>query len=539
MATCGEVLVKLLEAYGVDTVFGIPGVHTVELYRGLPATGIRHVTPRHEQGAAFMADGYARVSGKPGVCFLITGPGVTNASTAMGQAYSDSVPMLVISAVNNTEDLGMGSGRLHELPDQRNVTAGFTVFSHTLLDPQDLAQVLARAFASFHGERPGPVHLEIPVNVITREVSYQHADAVICPRPGPDPALVRRAAVLAGNARRPLLLLGGGSIQAGEQAVWLAERLAAPVVLTLAAKGVVDERHPLCLGATLPFAQVRELIAEADLVIAVGTEFSETDRNLMPEPVTISGQLVRIDIEAEQLMRTHRPDVPLLSDASLALAALARELGPGGGGTGTWDGRPTQRVAGVLEALRGGLSRPVARRVGFLKALRGALPANAVLVTDSTQLAYEANHHFPVYQARGYLTCTTGFGTLGWALPAAVGARLCDPSRPVACIIGDGGLQFTLSELASAVEAGAGLAVIVWNNQGYGEIRDYMVARDLPLIGVDLYTPDIVAVARGLGCHAERPASLARLLELVAGAADSDRPTVIELREQETFLDLS
>ena len=149
MATCGEALVRLLEAYGVDTVFGIPGVHTVELYRGLPATRIRHVTPRHEQGAGFMADGYARVSGKPGVCFIITGPGMTNILTAMGQAYGDSIPMLVISSVNRTEQLGMGQGRLHELPSQQAVVAGVAAFSHTLLHPGQLPEVLARAFALF------------------------------------------------------------------------------------------------------------------------------------------------------------------------------------------------------------------------------------------------------------------------------------------------------------------------------------------------------------------------------------------------------
>jgi len=535
MPTCGEVLVKLLEAYGVDTVFGIPGVHTVELYRGLPSTRIRHVTPRHEQGAAFMADGYARVSGKPGVCFLITGPGVTNASTAMGQAYSDSVPMLVISAVNNTDDLGMGYGRLHELPDQRNVTAGFTVFSHTLLDPQDLAQVLARAFASFQGGRPGPVHLEIPVNVITQHVSYLHSDAVVCPRPGPDASLVRRAALEIAAARKPLVFLGGGSIAAGSWARKLAERLGAPVVLTLAAKGVVDERHPLCLGATLPFVPVRELIAESDMVIAVGTEFSETDRNLLPEPVTISGSLVRIDIEPEQLMRTHRPDIPILSDAGLALEALCDALGEGG--ASGWGGQAALRVQRVRSALRDGLDKDVLRRIRLVDALRTALPAEAVLVTDSTQLAYEANHHFPVYQARGYLTCTTGFGTLGWALPAAIGARLSNPGRPVVCIIGDGGLQFTLPELASAVEAGVPVAVIVWNNQGYGEIRDYMAAKGLPLIGVDLYTPDLVAVARGLGCRAERALSFDQLASLVGEAVLGDRPTVIEVCEGEAFLD--
>ena len=165
--TCGEVLVEILEAYGIDTVFGIPGVHTVELYRGLPNTGIRHVTPRHEQGAGFMADGYARASGRPAACFIISGPGMTNIVTAMGQAYSDSIPMLVISSVNISNELGMGEGRLHELPDQSGLVRGVSVFSHRLLRAADLPAVMARAFAVFDSARPGPVHIELPLDVIT------------------------------------------------------------------------------------------------------------------------------------------------------------------------------------------------------------------------------------------------------------------------------------------------------------------------------------------------------------------------------------
>src|SRR5579862_5833323 len=164
--TCGELLVRLLERFGVEVVFGIPGVHTVELYRGLPATRIRHITPRHEQGAGFMADGYARVSGKPGVCFIISGPGMTNILTAMAQAYADSVPMLVISSVNRTHELGMGGGRLHELPSQRALVAGVSVFSQTLMRPEELPELLRRAFTVFSSARPRPVHIEIPLDVI-------------------------------------------------------------------------------------------------------------------------------------------------------------------------------------------------------------------------------------------------------------------------------------------------------------------------------------------------------------------------------------
>ncbi|MDH0099159.1 thiamine pyrophosphate-binding protein, partial [Pseudomonas sp. GD04158] len=179
MTTCGEFLVKQLEAWGVDTVFGIPGVHTVELYRGLPGSGIRHITPRHEQGAGFMADGYARVSGKPGVCFIITGPGMTNILTAMGQAYADSIPMLVISSVNERARLGLGKGYLHELPNQRAMTAGVTAFSHTLMSVEELPGVLARAFAVFEGERPRPVHIELPLDIITAEATHM----AVAPRP--------------------------------------------------------------------------------------------------------------------------------------------------------------------------------------------------------------------------------------------------------------------------------------------------------------------------------------------------------------------
>src|SRR6516165_2435808 len=166
MKTVGMYLAELLAAYGVEVIFGIPGVHTVELYRGLPNTPIRHITPRHEQGAGFMADGYARVTGKPGVCFIITGPGMTNILTAMAQAYGDSVPMLVISSVNRTEQLGMGGGRLHELRSQRNLTAEVTAFSHTLMRPDELPEVLSRAFTVFRSARPRPVHIEIPIDVI-------------------------------------------------------------------------------------------------------------------------------------------------------------------------------------------------------------------------------------------------------------------------------------------------------------------------------------------------------------------------------------
>ena len=170
--TCGELLVQWLEYYGVETVFGIPGVHTVELYRGLPNTNIRHVTPRHEQGAGFMADGYYRASGKVGVCFIITGPGMTNIMTAMAQALADSIPMLVISSVNKVQHTGSGEGHLHELHDQQGMVSKVALMSKTIWQPESLPKVIAEAFALFNGSRPGPVHIQLPIDVITADASH-------------------------------------------------------------------------------------------------------------------------------------------------------------------------------------------------------------------------------------------------------------------------------------------------------------------------------------------------------------------------------
>ena len=244
MATCGEYLVKLLEAYGVELIFGIPGVHTVELYRGLPATKIRHITPRHEQGAGFMADGYARVTGKPGVCFIITGPGMTNIATAMGQAYADSVPMLVISSVNAREQLGMRHGRLHELPSQQGLVSGVTAFSHTILAPSQLPEILACAFAVFSSSRPRPVHIEIPLDVIVAEVDDSNPTAWTLPsRPAPQAAQIEQAASLLGGAKRPLIIAGGGAQDAAGDIRALAERLDAPVFMTINGKGILPPGH--------------------------------------------------------------------------------------------------------------------------------------------------------------------------------------------------------------------------------------------------------------------------------------------------------
>ena len=527
--SCAQALMHLLRQYDVDTVFGIPGVHTIELYRGLPGSGLTHITPRHEQGAAFMADGYARASGKPGVCFLITGPGVTNAATAMAQAFSDSIPMLVISAVNRREDLGTGRGRLHELPRQQDVTRGFCVWQHALTSAEQLPETLARAFQVMHAPRPGPVHIEIPIDLFPAPMQHALADyRAVAPAalPAASANTIADAAKWLAEAERPVILLGGGAQAAGAEATALAEKIAAPVFQSLAAKGIVDERHPLCGGANLSFSNVRERVENADVVLAVATELAETDRNLARENYRFNGKLIRVDLDPAQLVCNANPDLAICADAKTTLQQLIDGIPESD------NARQQQHAAAeVEELLRGCRSEwwpGSEERFPWVQALRDALPENGIFVTDSTQLAYNTNHALRLFQPRSHITCTTGYGTLGFALPAAIGAALASP-RPVIGLIGDGGIMFTLGELAAAVEQKLSLPILVWNNSGYGEIRDFMDEAAVEQEGVNLHAPDFVALARAFGAEGCRIDSPEQLCDAVAGAFARKGPTLIEI----------
>lgn len=530
MATCGEILVRILEAYDVDLVFGIPGVHTIELYRGLPATGIRHITPRHEQGAGFMADGYARVTGKPGVCLIITGPGMTNIATAMAQALADSIPMLVISSVSRTHQLGMGEGRLHEMPHQSATISGVSIFSHTLMRADELPQVLARAFAVFSSERPGPVHIEIPLDVILSPADHLDQTPYALPlAPAPAPDAIGQAARLLAQAKRPLIALGGGSINAASQVTTLAEKLGAPVVNTVNAKGVMPYSHPLAVGGSGSHQSIRNEFEEADVVLAVGTEFGETDYDFFfSGPVVVNGQLIRIDIDPRQLIRNIKCDIAIYSDAALAIHALL-ELLP------TSAPEPAAGHARAAALRSTVVANRDARYEAFFDALRDALP-DVTIAGDSTQPTYYAWLNYETEQPRRYFHSASGFGTLGYAIPAAIGAKLGLPGAPVIGLIGDGASQFTIAELASAVEARVPVILLLWNNNGYGEIKRFMQDEDITPIGVDIYTPDFLGIARAFGCEVAKARGISELKRELIAANGRTIPTLIEVAQQD-FVD--
>lgn len=528
MASCGEALVQLLETSGADTVFGIPGVHTLEIYRGLARSGIRHVTPRHEQGAAFMADGWARVTGRPGICVLISGPGLTNAITPIAQAHHDSIPMLVISGVVPEDQRGLGE--IHDLPDQQGLMSTVTAFSHSVVDPAELPDVLARAREVFESRRPQPVHIQLPVDVLRADAGDVGAAVLADPPPRPAPAAadVEAAARRLAAARSPLILLGGGARDAGAPALALARRLGAPVGLTINGRGTIDHDDPLCLGSALSFPPMDAVLREADAVVLAGAQLSDLELWGLEAPLELRG-VIRIDIDADQLQRRYPAQVALHGDSAAMLAALAaaleRELPP-------VDAARVQaaqeRVAGARAAVR--WPAAVSDFADIVAALDAALPEDRIVAGDSTKPAYAANHSLPMHRPRSWLM-PIGYGCLGCALPMAIGAKLAAPQRPVVALAGDGGVLFTVQELATARDLGLALPVVVYDNSGFGEIRDAMDESGIPHLGTDVATHDLPTIARGFGCRGVRIGSAQELEAEVRTALDAAGPTVIELRD--------
>ncbi|WP_440464882.1 5-guanidino-2-oxopentanoate decarboxylase [Psychrobacter sp. ASPA161_6] len=549
--TCGELLVQWLEYYGVETVFGIPGVHTVELYRGLPNTNIRHVTPRHEQGAGFMADGYYRASGKIGVCFIITGPGMTNIMTAMAQALADSIPMLVISSVNKVADTGSGEGHLHELHDQQGMVSKVALTSKTIWKPESLPKVIAEAFALFNGARPGPVHIQLPIDVITADASHVAKPPDLTPylnspetsqtdansstlprviRPLPNPAQLDLIIESLKTAKNPVLLYGGGCVDVDSSAQKLAELIDAPTFLTINAKGLLPPAHPLSLGSNQSLAAGRAVITEADLVLAIGTELGETDYDVFFNgEFKINGKLIRIDCDAQQLQRPFRADIAVLSDAQMAISGLCTRLE-----NQALNHKAVSRVAEAKQALLADMTPDFAGQNALLQLIRDEVK-DVIFVGDSTQPVYSGNLGFEALATRKWFNSSTGFGTLGYGLPAAIGA-IIGSNLPVISLIGDGGIQFTIAELICAAELELPLIVLLWNNQGYGEIRRYMEEGGLPLIGVNIKTPNFEPLAAGFGAGYRRITDKQQLLDALQKDINGKQPFIYEVDEADDFL---
>lgn len=418
---------------------------------------------------------------------------------------------------------------------QTEAMRGVAAFSHRVSSVEEVGVAVARAFTLFGTERPRPAHIEIPVDLM--ETAEPVGDVRLAPPAvptAPHEASVRDAADVLRAARRPALVLGGGARGAAAECLALAEELAAPVVTTANGKGIVAETHPLALGVSLHSPAVQEWLADRDAVLAVGTELAESDL-WSAGPPALNGTLLRVDLDPAQLYGGLRTAHPLLGDAALAVRALLDSCRHPGPGTTPRPARADAARAEVVR-LRGLRDAETAERdarwLPFLRAVRSVLAPDAILTSDSAQCCYYgALPHLPLGPEGRYLH-PTGFGTLGYALPAAIGAKTAAPGREVVALSGDGGFQFSVQELATAVQERLTLPVVVFDNGGYGEIRDEMTARGDTPTAVGLSPVDLPALARAYGGRGERADTPAALADALTRALAAPVPTVITVPEE-------
>ena len=529
--SCGEALMHLLEQYGVNTVFGIPGEHTLELYRGVEKSNVRAITPRNEQGASFMADGYARVTGEPGVCTIITGPGVTNAATGIGQAYADSIPMLVISSANDSPSLGKGWGRLHETTDLCAITRPITAFSAMVHDPSEIPELIAQAFTVFRSRRPRPVHIAIPLDIMEWQIEDDWKPYQTPELPIPGPASIDAAVSLLARSSSTVMMVGGGAQHASDEVTELAERLNIAVIASNAGKGIVSDDNALSLGGGVISPAVQALLANAEVVLAIGTEMAEADSFIYDLPV--NGKVLRIDIDPARFSDAFPATVAVQGDSRAACAQILAGL----------EGKTIQTtshdIRAELETVRAQQAADFTdverQHIHLLDILREELPDDAVMMGDIAQLVYTGTVAMKTTLPRTWFY-PAGFGTLGCALPDAIGAKLARPESTVVALVGDGGFMFTVNELATAVEEGLSIPIILWHNHSYAMIRDGMVKRGIPEIGVNPKAPDFVKLADAFGCPGINVDSDSSFRKALSDARKHPGPSLIIATENDDWL---
>jgi thiamine pyrophosphate-dependent acetolactate synthase large subunit-like protein len=523
--TGGQAVVRALAEHGVEVAFGIPGVHTLALYDALIDSPIRHVLGRHEQGVGFMADGYARASGKPGVALVITGPGVTNVATAVGEAYTDSSPVLVVASAEDQRWAGKMMGHYHDIRDQTEAIRPVTASQAQATAVGEVAPAIGAAFARMACARPRPAYVEIPRDVLEAEAEVAFPDPVVVERSGPDAEQIAEAAEDIAGAKRVVIIAGGGAVacDAGAAIAALAERLGAPVITSQMGKGIIPEDHPYALGNLwLPGNPIDALLREADLALVLGTKLggAETEDGAMGLPATV----VRVDIDPEEVERNYRPTRAIVADARKTAAALDVALASAGIARTGWSAEEVAKTrTAALENQFG------AENAAYLAALRRAIPRDGILVNDTTMMTYAAAKHYPVYAPRTFLV-PAGYLTLGFSMPAAIGAKIAQPDKVVVSIVGDGGFQFTMHEVATAKQFKVGLPIVIFNDSTYTAVKmEQAMQYDRRYLAVDLENPDFVKLAAAYGIPGVRASSPDELEPAVVEASARDVPTIIDV----------
>ncbi|MEV4326247.1 thiamine pyrophosphate-binding protein [Microbispora rosea] len=515
--TGGELLAEQLIAEGVRTIFGVPGIQLDYALDGLAQNreSIDFISARHEQGAAYMADGYARVADRPGVCMVVPGPGLLNAAAALSTAYATNSPVVCIAGQIPSPTIGRGLGMLHEIPGQSDLLRSLTKWNGIATSPEEIPGLVREAFTRVSSGRPRPVGIEIPPDVLQAKTT-----AGVAPPEGDltdeiDGDSVGRAVELLAAAERPVIVAGGGVRDAASGAALqaLAERLGAPVITSRNGKGAISDRHPLALSRLAG----ADVLADADVVLAVGTRFI----TMTGQPVVRPGRrrLIAINADPADVGAPREFDVVVIADARVALEAIASSLPDGK--------REAPELDGHRKRERDALS-VIAPQVEWLRAIRGAMPDDGVFVEELTQVGYAARLAFPVYEPGTYVT--PGYqGTLGYGFPTGLGAAVGAEGRQVVSINGDGGFGWALQELSTAAKYAIGLVTVVFRNDAFGNVQRIQTETFGRNIGVELKNPDFVALAGEFGVAGERVTTPEALGAAIRNARGTDAPVLIEV----------
>ena len=518
--TCADIIVESLIANGVDTIFGLPGVQTYGLFDALARhkDQIKVIGTRHEQGAAYMAFGYARASQRIGAYAVVPGPGVLNTTAALCTAFGTNSQVLCLTGQVPSAFIGKGRGHLHELPDQLLTLRSIAKWGARINGSGEAAPVMEAAFQEMLSGRQGPVAVETPWDVFG-----QPADniAVSRARPHPTPAPnetdVAAMADAIARARNPMIFVGGGALNARKEVTALAERLGAPVVAFRSGRGIVAEDSDLSANIVAAYT----LWHDTDLLIGIGTRLEVPYLRWPYRPKGL--KLARIDIDPLEMGRLPR-DVGLVADARDGLQAILDALGK-------QDAAALSRRDAIHEAKA--KTQPEIAKIqphtAYLDVIRKALPHDGLLVEELCQAGYASYFAYPVYEPRTYISC--GYqGTLGFGFMTALGAKVANPDKPVVSITGDGGFMFGVQELATAVQYGIGVVTIIFDNGGFGNVRrDQKTRFGGRVIAAELCNPDFVALAESFGAAGHRVDSPDALAPVLRRTIAADRPAIIHI----------
>ena len=515
----GAQISHMLKDRGVDVIFGIPGVHNQELYRGIEEAGIRHILARHEQGAGFMADGYARATGKPGVAYVITGPGLCNIMTPMGQAYSDSVSVLVLSSC--LDETAARRGQLHQMLDQEAAARTVCDWSYQANSAKAAYDLVDRALVEFKTQRPRSKHIQIPIGLLEGQaIAPPRHSAALAETLATKNMDMTSLALALSLADKPLFVIGGGAAAAATALREVVSACGAACFETYAGRGIIEWDYPLNFGATLARSSSAQIMEQADCIVAIGTELAEVD--LWRNHLGHDCPLYRIDIDPECLADEHRAEVAIHAGAEVSMTSLQKELTPS---YSSWQISAIVQQRGVWRA------ESEAERPGIIAiadALRETVPENTMIYSDMTQFSYVANEVWPMTQPKHWHH-PSGFGTLGYALPAAIGGAVARPGQPTMAIAGDYGFQYSVQELGTAVELSQALPIILWDNGKLKEIEDSMRSAQIAPNAVIAKNPDFIGLAKAYGAFAVAPETFAALQQALIEAFAADRPTLIYL----------